>query len=313
VRKHITWVGLGLGALLLLVLPGLLGNYHLDVVTVVLIWAIGAMSLNLVLGYTGLASLGQAAFFGSAAYVVALLSVKAGVTLLWIVLPLSVGVAALLGVVFAVLSLRAQGAYFLLLTMALAQLVWALVWRWRSLTGGDDGLPGIARPSLGINWSLWPADNFYYFTLALFVAASLLMYLIVSSPFGKSLVGIRESETRMSALGYRVWWHKLLAFVLSAAFAGLAGALFAYRNGIAATSYLDVVTSAKLLLMVLVGGSGTFFGPIVGAAFLVLLENFVGAYTQRWLLVMGLAYVGVVLFAPAGLVGLAGKRLRKQR
>lgn len=302
-----------MGALFLLAVPRLFGNYHVDLLTLVLIWAIGAMSLNLVLGYTGLASLGQAAFFGSAAYVVALVSVKAGITLFWIVLPLSVGVASLLGVVFAVLSLRAQGAYFLLLTMALAQLVWALVWRWRSLTGGDDGFPGIARPDLGMSWSLWPADHFYYFTLVLFAAAALLMYLIISSPFGKSLVGIRESETRMSALGYRVWWHKLLAFVLSASFAGLAGALFAYRNGIAAPSYLDVVTSAKMLLMVLVGGSGTFLGPIVGAAFLVLLENFVGAYTQRWLLVMGMVYVGVVLFAPGGLVGLVAKKLAKQR
>ena len=296
---------------LFVALPYVLSSYDLGLVVEVLVFALFAMSLDLLIGYTGMASLGHAAYFGVAAYATGLLSVKLGWSV-WAVLPVSLAAAALTALLFGLLALRTRGSYFLMITLALSQVVWGLAFGWRSLTGGDDGLPDVPRPSLGPHLSFVTDRPFYYFVLLLVGVATVLLVAIVSSPFGYALRGIRESETRMLALGYNVKAYKLLAFVLAATFAGLAGSLYVYYTRFVSPDYLEVLRSAEVLLMVILGGAGTLIGPAIGAAIIVLLENVVSAYTERWLVVVGVIYILVALFAPNGLVGLARDLVRKR-
>jgi len=285
----------------LLLVPHAMRPYYVGLVTKMLIFALFAMSLDLLLGYTGLASLGHAAFFGVAAYTIALLFLRAGVGG-WVAFPAALAAATATGAVIAVLALRARGSYFLMITFALAQVVWSVAFGWRSFTNGDDGMPGIARPDFG--WSLDNTDAYFYFTLAVVGVAMLLLAAIVKSPFGRALRGIRESESRMQALGYDVWRYQFTAFVLAAAFAGLAGALYAYYNRFVGPEYLSVIQSAEALIMVILGGAGTLIGPAIGAALIVFLEDYVSSMTEHWLMVLGIIYVLVTLFAPRGLVGM---------
>lgn len=294
---------LGAGALVLLLLPYFLPSYFLGLAAKMLIFALFAMSLDLLLGYTGLASLGHAAYFGVAAYTVGLLALKADASL-WLALPAGLLAAGVTAAFFGLLALRARGSYFLMITLALAQVLWAIAFSWRSMTGGDDGLPNIPRPELPLPWPLADSTPFYYFVLLVAGAAAVLLARIVRSPFGYALRGIRESESRMLALGYNVWRYKYLAFVLAGLFAGLAGCLYVYYNRFVSPEYLHVVRSAEVLLMVILGGAGTLVGPAIGAGVIVLLENLISAHTQRWLMVLGAVYVVVTLFAPRGLMGL---------
>jgi branched-chain amino acid transport system permease protein len=286
---------------LLIALPDLLRAYYLALTTKMLIFALFAMSLDLLLGYVGLASLGHAAYFGVAAYTIALLVVRAGLNSA-AALPVALCTATVTGALFAPLALRARGSYFLMITFALAQVVWSVAFGWRSLTNGDDGIPDVVRPDFG--WSLDNTASFYYFVLAVVGVASLLLVAIVSSPFGRALRGIRESESRMQALGYDVWRYQYAAFVLAAAFAGIAGALYAYFNRFVGPEYLYVVQSAEALIMVILGGAGTLIGPAIGAGLIVFLEDFVSSMTEHWVLVLGIIYVLVTLLAPRGLIGL---------
>lgn len=282
-------------------LPYLVPTYYLSLGTKILIFALFAMSLDLLIGYTGLASLGHAAFFGTGGYVVGLLVVRGQVSE-WIAFPAGIVIATALGALFALLALRARGSYFLMITLALAQVVWGIAFGWRTLTGGDDGLPGVKRPTFFV--SLADENSFYYFVLLMVGLSALALVAIVRSPFGHALRGIRESETRMLALGYNVWLHQFAAFVISAAFAGLAGALFVYNTRFVSPDILHVVRSAEVLIMVILGGVGTLLGPAIGAAVIILLEDFISSMTQRWLLILGIVYVVTTLFAPRGLIGL---------
>ncbi len=284
-------------------LPWLLSTYYLGLVVQMMIFALFAMSLDLLIGYTGMASLGHAAYFGIAAYATGLLALKLGWTV-WLALPGALLLAALIATFFGLLALRTRGSYFLMITLALSQVVWGIAFGWRTLTGGDDGLPGVPRPALTANWPLSDDVSFYYFTFLLSAVGALLLARIVASPFGYALRGIRESETRMLALGYNAHRYKLVAFVLAGTFAALAGSLYAYYNRFVSPDYLQVVRSAEVLLMVILGGAGTLVGPAIGAALIVLLENVVSAYTERWLIVVGVIYILVALFAPRGIVGL---------
>jgi branched-chain amino acid transport system permease protein len=286
---------------LLLTAPPLLPAYPLTLLTQILIFAIFAMSLDLLLGYTGLASLGHAAYFGIAAYVVAILSTQSQASF-WLCLVAAIVAATAVAAVFGLVAIRAVGVYFLMITLALGMVVWGLAFRWVSLTMGDNGISGIARPSLfGI--LLARPLPFHYLVVAVFLAAFALLWLIVRSPFGLSLQGIRESERRMRALGYDVWLHKYLAFVLAGAFAGLAGALWAYYDGFVSPVEVHLLTSVEALLMVALGGPGTLFGPILGATAIVLFKNLLSIYTKRWLLILGLVYIGVIVLTPKGIVG----------
>lgn len=297
--------------LILLAMPYLLEPYYLGLVVKILIFALFAMSFDLLIGYTGMASLGHAAYFGIAAYATGLLALKLGWNV-WLALPASLLIAALTAAAFGLLALRTRGSYFLMITLALSQVLWGIAFGWRSLTGGEDGLPDVPRPDLGLPWSLAADTPFYYFVLVLVGVGTLLLVRVVSSPFGHALRGIRESESRMLALGYNSWRYKFVAFVLAGVFAGLAGCLYAYFNRYVSPGYVHVVMSAEVLLMVVLGGAGTLYGPAIGAALFVWLENMISGYTERWLMLLGVVYVLVGMFAPNGLTGLARDYLKRR-
>ncbi|MGH7089352.1 MAG: branched-chain amino acid ABC transporter permease [Stellaceae bacterium] len=299
------------GTLVCLVLPTFLPEYYVELVTKIVIFALFAMSLDLLLGYTGLASLGHAAYFGIAAYATGLLALRQDWPMVF-ALPAGILVAAVTAALFGLLALRARGSYFLMITFALAQVLWGIVFGWSALTGGEDGLPGVPRPDFGASSPQASTAMFYYFTLVLAGAGTFALVRIVNSPFGHALRGIRESESRMLALGYNVWRYKYVSFILGGAFAGLAGCLYVYLNRFASPDYVHVIRSAEVLLMVILGGAGTLVGPAIGAALIVLFENLVSAYSDRWVMLLGLIYIAVALFAPDGLAGLWRDRLRRR-
>ncbi len=305
IRRRSLWAVGVVGALAALgpVMPA----YPLTLVTQALIFGILAMSLDVLLGYTGLPSLGQAAYFGVAAYAVALLATERQVGLLGCAAA-GIALAAVTAAVFGVIAIRARGTYFLMITLALGMVVWGLAFRWVSLTKGDNGVSGVPRPELGA-LSLSAPLPFFYFSLLTAAAVWVLLGLVVISPFGLGLKGIRGSESRMEALGYNVWLHKYVAFVLAGTFAGVAGVLWAYYNGFVGPTDVQLVTSVEALLMTALGGPGTLIGPAIGAGIIVFLKNFVSVYTKRWLLILGAVYIGVILFAPHGVVG----AFRRQR
>ena len=300
-------VAIAAGVVLLTLLPLGLSSYQLGLLTKMLIFALFAMSLNLILGYAGLPSLGHAAYFGVGAYTVGLLAVKV-VDNFWLDFGAGLLAAGVMSALFGLLALRARGAYLLMITLALAQVLWGIAFGWRWLTGGDDGLPGVPRPAAGLPWSLGSGLAFYYFVLVVFLALTLALWIVVRSPFGRALVGIRESERRMEVLGYDTWRYKYVAFVLAGVVAGVSGNLFVYYNGFVSPAYLSIVFSAMALIMVILGGAGTLLGPALGGAVIVLLENVISAHTERWLTVLGLIYVVVTLFAPAGIMGFVRAR-----
>ena len=314
-KRRLFYLSIKIAIPLLLLLPGFLPSYWAGICTEILIFGIFAMSLDLLLGYTGLPSLGHASCFGVGAYTTAILGVKFGLNQLpWSMLA-GILMAALLHAVIGFLVLRTRGIVFLMVTLALAQCIWAIVWKWTSLTGGSDGLPGVLRPDLGLSWwRLSNAHHFYYFVLLFFIVAVLLQYLITKSPFGEhSLVGIRENESRMRALGYNVWLHLYIAFIFSGIFGGLAGCLMVWYNNFACTSLLDVSQSANVLLMVILGGAGVPFGPLLGAAIIVLMKNVVAAFTTHWLLVMGIMYIVTVMYMPRGIVSALRDKLHASK
>lgn len=297
---------------LLFISPPFLSSFLLTLLTQALIYAILAMSLDIILGYTGLASLGHAAYFGLGAYSVGILATKHGAGF-WITLPVGVLVAVTVAAIFGLVALRATGVYFLMITLALGMVVWGLAHRWVTMTQGDNGISAIPRPDLGLPWSLAHSIPFYYFALAAFLISLWILRVIVRSPFGRSLVGIRESESRMRTLGYHVWLHKYIGFVIAGGFAGFAGVLWAYYNGFVSPADLQLATSVEVLLMVALGGRGTLLGPALGATIIVFLKNLVSVYTHRWLLILGAVYIATIVYAPEGIVGAViqwGRRTR---
>jgi branched-chain amino acid transport system permease protein len=210
--------------------------------------------------------------------------------------------ASIVGVIFASIALRARGVYFLMITMALTMVVWGLANRWVALTNGDSGISGIPAPDLGTLGSFDGRDRFYFLILVVFVSVFILFNSIVRSPFGKSLEGIRENEVRMESLGYNVWLHKFIVFVIAAALAGVAGTLWCYYNNFVSPVDTSFINSVEVFLMVALGGPGTIIGAVLGSALLVLIKNIVALYTQHWLLVVGCIYILLVLLRPGGLM-----------
>jgi branched-chain amino acid transport system permease protein len=289
--------------------PPFLSSFFLALLTQALIYGILAMSLDLLLGYSGLPSLGHAAYLGLGAYSVGVLTTQYGANF-WITLVVGVCLAMVVAAVFGLVALRATGVYFLMITLALGMVVWGLAHRWVSMTQGDNGIAGIPRPDLGLPWSLARSMPFYYFVLASFLLSLWTLRVIVRSPFGQSLVGIRESESRMRTLGYHVWLHKYIGFVIAGAFGGFAGVLWAYYNGFVSPADVELATSVEALLMVALGGRGTLVGPAVGAGVIVLLRNQVSVYTERWLLILGAVYIGTIVYAPEGIMGAIGQVMK---
>lgn len=286
----------------LVMLPQAIPVYYTHLVMLAMIYGIVAMSLDLLLGYTGLVSFGQATYFGVAAYAVGVLTLRFHVPALGAMAG-GIAIALALALVYGLLAIRATGVYFLIITLALGMGTWGLAYRWVSLTGGDNGLPGIPALSLGLPWSMRDPVNLYYFILPVFLLVVAGLHRLVVSPFGLTLRGIRESESRMRMLGYNVWLHKYVAFVISGAVSGLAGTLYAFYNGFVAPTDLHLTGSAEAVLMVILGGAGTLFGPLVGAAMVVFLRNLVSAYTHRWLLILGVVFILSVMYAPRGILG----------
>jgi len=308
-----TWILLGLvlaGAFLVLS-PPFLPAYVVILFAQSLTFAIAAMSLDLLIGYTGLGALGHIAYFAVGAYTTAILATRlhapfAGTASSSMIL--AAAASALLGP----LALRATGVYFLMITLAIAMCIWGLAFRWVSLTAGDNGITGIERPDLGLPWSMNDALYFYYFIFAVFLICLIIMFFIIRSPFGKTLVGIRDSESRMKVLGYNVWAHKYLAYIVAGAFAGVGGCLYAYFNGFVSPADANLGNCMELVLMVTIGGPGTLAGATLGAFIIIFLKNMVSVYTQRWMMVLAVVYVVSALYAPDGVTGLF-KRLQTRR
>lgn len=300
----------GIALIFLIILPPFYSSYWITLLTQMLIYGIMAMSLDLLLGYTGMSSFGHAGFFGSAAYLVAILTTRyrmGFIPCLILGILLSTGIASIFGLLVA----HASGVYFLIITLALGMVLWGLAFRWVSMTGGDNGISGIIRPDLGLPFSLKDPLNFYYFILFFFFLSLLLVTLLVRSPFGYTLRGIRESESRMKILGYHTWLHRYFIYIISASFAGIAGVLWCYFNGFVSPYDMDLTASIEVILMVILGGAGTLLGPAIGAGIIVFLKNFISAYTQRWLLILGAIYILTIFYAPNGLINFVKEFIKK--
>lgn len=291
------------GLALAVALPFAVPPYFVDILSRVLVFAVLAMGLNLLAGYAGLPSLGQAAFMATGAYTAGLLIRRLDLNFV----PASIAgvvLAAALGALFGLIALRARGATFLLITLALAQSVWAVAFTWRSLTRGDDGLGSIPRPNLPfLPWPMTDARAYYFFVLAFFLILLAVFAVLVRSPFGVALQGIRDNEQRMRSLGYNTWLYLYAAFIVAAIYSGVAGVLRAYLVGAVVPGWSQVDPSAEALLMVIMGGPGTVIGPLVGAAIIEPASEMANLFTSHWPLVLGVLYVVVILFAPQGIVG----------
>jgi branched-chain amino acid transport system permease protein len=289
------------------------GSFVILLTTRAMCFAILAMSLDILLGFTGLASLGQAAYFGVGAYLTAVLAIRYNFGLgwdFWVVVVLGILLGAALAAVFGLFAIRASGVYFLMITLALGQCVWGLAYRWNSLTGGDNGLNMTGRPNFGID--LTDQVTWFYLVSAFFAASLAALYLLVRSPFGKSLAGIRERELRMQILGYNTWLHKYMAFIIAGGFGGLAGVLWAHTNGHVSPENVVLTTSVDALLMVVLGGAGTLVGGAIGSAIVFGLREYLSTLVPWWQYVLGGVYVLTILYLPTGLMGIP-ERIRQAR
>jgi branched-chain amino acid transport system permease protein len=264
------------------------------------IFAMFGLGLNLLLGYTGMLSFGQATFFGSAAYVAGWLLKHYAINV-FLALGIGVGVGAASAAVVGYLCVQRSGLYFIMLTFALNQLFYFTAYQWTSVTGGEDGMPGIPRPAF---WGIDFSDPliYYAFVSILFLASLWIMKRIVESPLGKILVAIRENEVRAQAVGFNVPRFKLLAFVIGGAFSGLAGVLYAMLFGIVPLESIGFVTSGNVVFATLIGGSGSLYGPVIGSFVFIWLSESMSTVWARWPLLLGVAFVIVVLFLRGGVV-----------
>jgi branched-chain amino acid transport system permease protein len=290
-----------LALLILIVLLALLplteSRFYIFLGTDILIMGLFAVSLNLLLGYTGLVSFGQAAYFGIGAYTCALLMKKASVAFPFAFV--AAGISGALGaLIIGFFCIRLTQIYFSMLTLAFSQIVWAIVFKWNSLTGGDTGLIGIRFPAY-----IDSNTRFYYFTLAVVVGSLYVLRKVVDSPFGRILTTIRENPERTEFIGVNVKLFQLIAFVISGSFAAFSGALFGIFNHSLFPDLLYWPQSAEVLIMSLLGGMYNFFGPFVGAAVLLYMRMFVTSHTQYWPLIMGTVLALLLFFFPGGIVG----------
>ena len=284
------------------------GTFYVNIASQILLYAIFALGVNVLAGYAGLVSLGHAGLFGIAAYEGARIMndghgqvvVAAG----------ALGVTLLVSAIFAVLALRGTGLGFVMITVALGQIVWGVAYRWISITNGDNGIAIRGRPSpLGL--SLTSPAGFYWATLVVFLIAVGSIAVFVASPFGASVRGTRDQPRRMSALGYHVWMIRFLAFLFSGFWSGVAGLLYLYYNQFVSPQAVALTASAEALLMVIAGGTATLLGPIAGAALVVVVKNVASAYIERWNFVLGAIFVVIVVFMPEGLVPGTVRRWRR--
>jgi len=275
------------------------GVYYVNVASQILFYAIFALGLNVLVGYAGLVSLGHAGLFGIAAYATGFMLQSGYGHTLAILVALIIGVFAM--ALYAVLSLRSTGIGFIMITLAIGEILWGLAYRWISLTGGDNGINLHGRPApfgLEIN----TADAFYYMTLVVFIVSVAMVAIFVRSPLGAALKGTRDQARRMNALGYHVWAIRFYACLFSGLLTSVSGILFVYYTQFISPQTLALTSSAEALLMVISGGAGTLLGPIVGAALVVVVKSVVSGFIERWNMLLGAIFVAIVILMPEGLV-----------
>ncbi len=303
-------------AALVIAVP-LLPDYVVTLATSIVIYSIYVTSANLLTGYTGLVSLGQGMFWGSAGYVVAILTTRGLVTNIYAIALICLATVLVLSAFFGALALRVKRLYFMIVTFAFGHVVWCIaMYPMQSITYGYDGIKDIARPQLGFSLSTASSVSFYYFVVAIAAVCFSTVRLIINSPFGHALVGIRDNEHRMSALGYNTFVYKYISYMLSAVVAGVAGGLFAYFNGYFNPSELHWLGSGDALMIMFIGGVGTLWGPVWGSIAYTGLRYWISSYTMYWFGIEGIIFICVVLFFRGGIAGFISsvqKRLAWQK
>lgn len=280
-------------------MPLILSDFGMNLVTEIFIMAIFAMSLGLIMGFAGMVSLGHAGFFGIGAYLVAILGQHIGNT--YLLLFFSIVVSGIIALITGAVFFRTSKFYFLMITLAFGQLVYALFWQMKSLTGGADGMSVSAILNFGLGDLFSPLSIYYVMGVA-FIIAYLLLRLFVESPAGKITKGIMENESRMQALGFNVQIYKLMVYTLSGSMAGLSGALYSYFNLYVSPDLSGWLFSGQVMMMVIIGGVGTLFGPAIGAGVFIFLQNFISSYTERWPMIMGVLLVILVMAGKGGII-----------
>jgi branched-chain amino acid transport system permease protein len=294
------WFAIAVIAASLLLPPFLAGDFYINLASQILIAAIFALSLNLLVGFGGMTSLGHASYLGVAAYISALLTSRYGFGH-GSAAVISIAGAVVMAAFFGIIALRATGLGFLMITLALSQVLWGLAYRMSNVTNGDNGIAGLTRPApFGI--SLDSPASFYWFVLIVAAFAFLMMAIFVSSAFGSSLKGVRDQPRRMAALGFNPWLIRWITFIYAGFWGGVSGLLYVYYHKYIHPTSLSTTSSAEALLGVIAGGSGTLGGPIVGAAVVLLIKNYASAYVERWNMLLGLVFLFIVLVMPTGIV-----------
>jgi branched-chain amino acid transport system permease protein len=288
------------GLLLLLTVPYWMpGVYYVNVSSQILFYAVFALGLNILAGYAGLVSLGHAGLFGIASYATAYLLQAGFGHGAAIVCALVAGILSM--ALYAILSLRSTGIGFIMITLALGEILWGLAYRWISVTGGDNGINVRTRPE-PFGLSLADPTVFYYVTMVVFLISIGMCAIFIRSPLGAALMGTRDQPRRMNALGYHVWAIRFAACLFSGLLTAIAGILFIYYTQFISPQTLALTASAEVLLMVIAGGAGTLFGPVVGAILVVVVKSVVSGFIERWNMLLGFIFVAIVILMPEGLV-----------
>lgn len=302
----------------LAVIAGLVGllvdSYWIGVVSQALMMGLAAVALDVLVGWSGMPSLGQAAFFGTAAYTMAVLATRYEMNP-WVAALIGIVAGVALSALFAPLVVRTHGLAFLTVTLAFGQCIWGIATKWTDVTGGSDGISGLPRPDGPFGISMYDPKVFYVFTLVVVAVCVIILIRVLRSPFGLQLQGVRLSELRLRSLGYNATRVRMAAFVISSLFVAVAGVLFTFFNQFVGTNTVDWKLSASMLLAVVVGGPGTIWGPFVAGFGLFFVQVLATGMTDRWTMILGLLYILAVLFLPKGIAGLAkstGSRLARK-
>ena len=300
-----TFIILAAAFVIFLILPQILPRFYIYLLAIIFVIGLLATSLNLVLGYGGMYQFHHCVFYGAGAYTAALIVTKGGLSF-WLGVIAAPVVSGLLGLIMGLICIRLSKLYFGMLQISLGSMVWVLVYRWYSLTGGDDGIHGISLPDI-----IYSTQGGYYFTFIITSVCLALMYFIVKSPFGRTFQAIRDNPERCEALGINVKRHQLIGLILAAIFAGVAGSLFVVVEGSVFPDLLFWNLSLEVFIMCLLGGWFVFLGPLLGAAAIVTLRSFVSIYTDYWTTILGIMMMLLILFLPDGILGFFQKKKHK--
>jgi len=304
------YVGPALVVLLFLATaPLLIDTAVVGLITKILCYGLLAMSADIAFGYTGLWTFGHAALFGVAAYSTAMFLRYTDLHSFWIITPIALALTAVVAAIFAAIAARSSGLYFLLITFAMGQVIYSITMQWRTVTRGNEGLWGVSFPDIGFRFN---GTSYYYFTLVVVAICALILYWFTKSPFGYSLEGIRENEVRARTMGYNTGLRKVIAFVISGIFAGVAGILFVYYNGGLSPESIGMAASGMAIIMVIIGGTATLWGGVIGSAVVLAMQYYISLYTPaRWPIFLGAIFIAAVFFAGGGIFPLLANLWKK--